>query len=221
MARFAFLTPPAPTGVGGVFYCRYGSADISALIFGALAVLGQDDAWEQLDPANMSPEEAAQYFRNLSYEAFGTMNFLVGALLPYMTAVAPSCALPCDGSTYSRVDYPLLYAALPAAFIVDADNFTVPDLSGRFPIGIDATNGIDLADTGGNDEVTLSVDNLPSHNHSYTPPVLNLDLETPGAPDVFAAGIGLTTTTGSTGGDQPFSILNPFVAVRWGIVHGQ
>ncbi|MCK5430911.1 MAG: hypothetical protein KAI94_15640, partial [Anaerolineales bacterium] len=40
---------------------------------------------------------------------------------------------------------------------------------------------------------------LPAHTHTYTPPVVDVDLEGPGIPDVLAARLGSAIPTGSTG----------------------
>jgi len=143
-------------------------------------------------------------------------NALLGTVVPYMGDVIPQYLLLCDGGTYQREDYPDLYAILPASLIIDADTFSVPDMAGLVILGTSLT--YPHLSTGGESEHTLTEAELASHAHGYTPPVPNVDLETPGAPDLLAAGVGLTTFTGSAGSDQPHNNLQPYIAMYYCMV---
>jgi len=64
------------------------------------------------------------------------MSGLIGMIVPhFMGSIAGLNLLPCDGTVYNRVDYPLLYAALKVVFIIDEDTFRVPDLRAHFLLG--------------------------------------------------------------------------------------
>lgn len=76
-------------------------------------------------------------------------------------------SLLCDGSEYEAADYPELFALLPEALKTE-DTFVVPDLRGRALIG--AGQGIGLTERGlaeelGTEAETLTIDQMPSHNH--------------------------------------------------------
>jgi microcystin-dependent protein len=133
----------------------------------------------------------------------------------------PANIIECDGATRLRVDFPLLWDVLDQEYIIDADSFRTPDLRGRLIIGVGTGAGLTtrlLADTGGAEAVTLSVDQLPAHTHSVNESGLNVDVEPPaGVPDA-AGGLPLPSTTGSTGGGDPVSIMPPFYALRYGMV---
>lgn len=140
----------------------------------------------------------------------------------YQTARSslPSWALACDGATYNRVDYPDLYAALDAVYIVDADTFTVPDLRDRVPVGSGSSYGV--GDEGGEADHTLTVSEMPSHNHSYEYHIhaTGLDVEGAGVPDLSSSPPlpAFFPTTGNKGGDQPHNNMQPYHALRFAII---
>lgn len=184
----------------------------------------------------VTPEETAQVFQDMFFEYLEGEPCMLGAILPYATTTPPDYTLPCDGSSYTRIAYPQLYAALSSAYITDADNFITPDLTGRAIIGAGA--GVDLTErlmgeSGGTEAHTLIVAELPAHDHTtdphqhfYDKPVLNLDLEAPGAPDILALGQPFVPTLTSsegvtvniTGEDQPHNNMQPFHTLRYCIV---
>jgi len=184
-------------------------------VTGALDLLGQPENWEQ--HGAITPDEISEAMRDMlwSYLNEGTV-CMIGAIIPFATADVPDNALACDGAEYARDDYPELYSVLDTVFIIDADSFVVPDMRNAVPIGMGIT--WDIGDTGGEVEHTLTVAEMPSHAHTYVPPVFNVDIEAPGAPDPIAAGIGLPTNTGDTGGGDPHNNMPPFVALRYCIV---
>lgn len=175
-----------------------------AILLDALLLMRDRYRWP-VDDATYDDIEAAV---SKAQEAVMT-NALIGTIV-FRGGPPADNELVCDGAQYARVDYPILYEKLAAVFIVDADNFTVPKLTNRFVTGVDE---IGIGNQGGAPTVTLTEANLPPHTHLYTPPVLNVDIEGAGVPDVFAAGVGLPTQTGSTGSATPFSILPPYSGV--------
>lgn len=65
----------------------------------------------------------------------------IGAVVPYTSNDVPSGFLLCDGSTYNKADYPLLYAKTPAALRIDENTFKVPDLREKFVEGASGNIG--------------------------------------------------------------------------------
>lgn len=142
-------------------------------------------------------------------------NILLGTIFPYATYSRPDGALECDGAQYARVDYPALYAAIDPVFHVDVDYFVVPDLRNRFPFGEGGFVG--LGDTGGQETVQLTVDELPAHSHGYTGVSPDIDLEDVGVPQITAASVLPFQTTTETGGNQSHDNMPPYLTLRWAI----
>lgn len=137
-------------------------------------------------------------------------DMLIGSVIPWLIN-PPAGWLVLDGSTYASADYPELSALLPTHLISGA-NFVLPDVEAAFPFGvIDEDDGSQVA---GSNVLTLSVGQLPAHNHTYTPPVLSINAETPVVP-VPTAGIGTPTSTGNTGDGDDIDIR----PLRFGLVY--
>lgn len=179
-----------------------------AQVADALTALSIDDNWEQGGTVSVSDATEAA---TLMIEEFNPM---IGWLWPIATAVVPDNMLLCDGSTYNRVDYPDLYAALDTAFIVDADTFVVPNLVDRVPVG--SGNLFSVGEIGGEVDHTLTTGEIPSHQHSidgYIPGVALTPGELPVLTDV-----AVPSGTGFTGGGSAHNNMQPFQAMKWGIV---
>lgn len=218
------------------------------LVNGALSVLTKPYNYEAF--GSITPEQCAEILSEMFFEYQRDAPCMLGSIIPYATSSSPEGTLPCDGSSFNRVDYPQLYAVLDTAYIVDADTFVTPDLQGRTIIGVGA--GTDLTeraigDSGGEETHVLTTSELAAHTHDTEPhshsdsghvhgylyPTLNLDLESPGVPDLFAAGnppISLITDVGyaslssetvtvdSTGEDGQHQNMQPFHALRYCII---
>lgn len=93
-----------------------------------------------------------------------------GAITQYAGSAAPSGWLLCDGAAVSRTTYAALYAAVGTTFGAGdgSTTFNVPNLKGRFPVGIDAAQTeFDVrGETGGVKTVTLAEANMPAHTHA-------------------------------------------------------
>lgn len=146
------------------------------------------------------------------------MTSMIGTIIPFATSVIPSGMLLCDGTQYAREDYPELYAVLDSAFIVDTDNFIVPDLQGLF---IKGASGDNPGDTGGSHPISLSSNELPSHSHSYaTHSLIPLTIGA-GAPVTFYNIPDLPAVSGSTGSGNSFDARPPYLVLQYGIISGR
>ena len=74
----------------------------------------------------------------------------------------------CDGSAVSRSTYAALFAIVGTTHGSGngSTTFNLPDLRGKFVVGHHPSNGdYDVGDTGGAESVTLSVNEMPAHDH--------------------------------------------------------
>ena len=104
--------------------------------------------------------------------------------------------------------------AIPTGFVLCDGNNSTPNLSGRFVVGYDASNGdYDVNDTGGSESVTLTVNQIPAHTHNINLAVRAFYQE----PRNFGVGTDGSANnsedTGSTGGGQSHENRPPFYAL--------
>jgi len=187
-------------------------AHYSHIVSGALFDLTFPSNFEQL--GDDTPEQAAEKMFQVWWEFITNMGY-IGTVVPFVTATPPAGILECDGSTYLREDYPLLYAALDAAFIIDADTFSVPDLRNRTVVG--AGGLYSVADEFGAAEHTLTIAEMPEHRHpshihavSSADPVAGVPLPSPDLADA--------DWTGNEGGGNPHNNIQPSTALRMGVI---
>lgn len=91
----------------------------------------------------------------------------VGVVSPYAGSTAPTGWLLCDGSAYSKTDYPELFLCLNYAYGGSGDTFLVPDFRDRAPVG---AGSLALGHKDGAATKTLSVDEMPTHTHVVDDP---------------------------------------------------
>jgi len=90
--------------------------------------------------------------------------FPVGSILMYGAEYATSGWLLCNGQSLDTTTYSDLFAVIGYTFGGAGANFNVPDLREKFIIGV-KSGTYDLADTGGSNEVILTIAEMPSHTH--------------------------------------------------------
>ena len=109
------------------------------------------------------------------------------------------------------------------------NNLQTPDLRGRFVLGRNTINEGADNPTGGSSSVTLSVNNLPSHNHLYAgddhvdyihDSSYNAGANVSSRPGGYDAssddrGLGTIYRTSNTGSGQSFSIMPPYYKLAY------
>lgn len=222
------------------------SAESAAVLLFASEFLGIRENWldkgvDPLDEVTDADWDVIEKLVANMYEEY--MNPMLGLIMPIMSAVVPGNMLLCDGTTYLRVDYPALYAAIDSAFIVDADHFKVPDLRGRVPLGSGTGSGLSpysVGATGGEEKHALSQIEGPSHVHTlsdpgHTHPPLSPATLFIGSHAGGAAGVPATATntrdqlatTGSaatgismasSGSNVPHNNIQPYLSLNFAVV---
>jgi len=104
----------------------------------------------------------------------------VGTIQMYVGSVDPAdntSWLLCDGRSLlhtedvgqgpAPTEYYPLYQIIGTTYGGSGDNFNLPDLGGRVPIGVN--NNFALASQGGVEEITLTVNEMPAHSHVTQP----------------------------------------------------
>lgn len=145
----------------------------------------------------------------------------IGSIFPFAGASVPVGYLLCNGATYSVSTYPLLFNAIGGAYGGNGTTtFAVPNFQQRMPIG--AGGGYTLSNTGGVSSMSLGIDQLPSHTHSYTYNTTGSVSDSGaypvgGAPSVVnsISNDAQGGTTGSAGNGQVFNTMNPYIVVNY------
>lgn len=134
-----------------------------------IARVGFPDFWLER-AGGMTPDECAALGSQLFYDYAESDGYcMIGEVKAVALATLPAHLLECNGATYQRVDYPDLYAALDAEFIVNADEFTVPDLQGLTIIGAGVYNPGEITyavnELVGARRHSLLTSEMPMHTH--------------------------------------------------------
>jgi microcystin-dependent protein len=100
---------------------------------------------------------------------------LPGEIVEYAGAFPPTGWLLCDGQAYSRTAYAALYAVIGTMYGAGdgSTTFNVPDTRGRTSIGAGAGAGLTnraLGGRGGEENHTLSWNEMPVHSHGVNDP---------------------------------------------------
>lgn len=109
----------------------------------------------------------------------------------------------CDGSVLAISENTTLFQLIGTTFGGDGQQtFALPDLRGRVPVGVGQGSGLSnyiIGQLSGVENVTLSVTQLPSHQHVVSPAANNGE-QTSNRPDNAFPAVGgyYATTTNST-----------------------
>lgn len=89
-----------------------------------------------------------------------------GTIVPILTSQEPGDGWKvCNGQSLRKDEYPRLFSIIGGSFGETPDTFRLPDLRGRVPIGADGAAALAPLSIGGAASVTLSVDQMPLHDH--------------------------------------------------------
>jgi microcystin-dependent protein len=152
----------------------------------------------------------------------------VGEIRMFAGNFAPAGWMFCEGQLLPISEYETLFQLIGTTYGGDGEStFALPDLRGRVPIH--QGNGFILAETGGAEEITLTVAQISAHSHpalgstaiaSSTDPAGNVFARVTVAA-VFPYGTDnppqpiSPQAVGSVGGSQPHTNFQPYLCVNY------
>lgn len=154
----------------------------------------------------------------------------VGEIRMFAGNFAPAGWMFCEGQLLPISENETLFQLIGTTYGGDGqETFALPDLRGRLPIhqGVNSSTGINyvLAETGGAEDITLTVSQIPAHSHSFLGSSGNGSQAGP-AGALFASSTVVTPyaveTAGAAmapssispvGGSQPHTNFQPYLCV--------
>ena len=152
----------------------------------------------------------------------------VGEIRMFAGNFAPAGWMFCEGQLLPISENETLFQLIGTTYGGDGEStFALPDLRGRLPMH--QGNGFILAETGGAEEITLTVQQIPAHSHPILGSALNATTTSPTGnvaatmPEVttFAYGTDLppanlnAQSISPTGGSQPHTNFQPYLCVNF------
>src|SRR5436190_22292054 len=148
----------------------------------------------------------------------------VGEIRMFAGNFAPAGWMFCEGQLLPISENETLFQLIGTTYGGDGQStFALPDLRGRVPIH--QGNTFVLAQTGGAEQVTLTVNQIPAHTHpllastgpgSANTPVGNVTGESPSL-SVYIEDAPSTNlnpaAVGNTGGSQPHTNFEPYLCI--------
>jgi microcystin-dependent protein len=129
----------------------------------------------------------------------------VGEIRIFAGNFAPAGWMFCEGQLLPISENETLFQLIGTTYGGDGQStFALPDLRGRLPLHFGG--GFTLAETGGAEEITLTVQQIPAHSHAFLAtnnPATGLD------PANQSLGITQSASITAYGTDAPLVALNP------------
>jgi microcystin-dependent protein len=148
----------------------------------------------------------------------------VGEIRIFAGNFNPSGWMFCEGQLLPISEYETLFNLIGTTYGGDGEStFGLPDLRGRIPLH--QGNGFTLAETGGVEEVTLTVNQIPAHSHPF---IATTDISNQGSPNgtlcaqpsvtklyfaVAGAAAMAANSTTPVGGSQPHTNFQPYLCL--------
>jgi microcystin-dependent protein len=150
----------------------------------------------------------------------------VGEIRMFAGNFAPAGWMFCEGQLLPISEYETLFNLIGTTYGGDGQStFALPDLRGRLPMH--QGNGFTLAETGGVEEITLTVSQIPTHSHPALASTSTASANSPASnvggrvtiAAVFPYGTDRPvapispSAVSSTGGSQPHTNFQPYLCV--------
>lgn len=152
------------------------------------------------------------------------MEHFIATILLFGGNFAPRGWALCQGQLLSIAQNTALFSLLGTTYGGNGQTtFALPDLRGRTPIGAGQGPGlwdVSLGEVSGSMTQTLNVNQIPAHVHQMSAATGDQTTNRPnaGAPargGVYGAPNDFGTATSQAGGNQPFSIMQPYVGMNY------
>ncbi len=148
----------------------------------------------------------------------------VGEIRMFAGNFAPAGWMFCEGQLLPISENETLFNLIGTTYGGDGQStFALPDLRGRIPIH--QGNSFILAESGGAEEITLTVNQIPAHSHAFlastnvansSSPAGALPAQSAAADlyieDTASASLSASSVT-SVGGSQPHTNFQPYLCV--------
>ncbi|MGA7614705.1 MAG: tail fiber protein [Thermoanaerobaculia bacterium] len=147
----------------------------------------------------------------------------IGEIRMFAGNFAPAGWMFCSGQLLPISEYDALFNLIGTTYGGDGQStFALPDLRGRIPIH--QGNGFIMGETGGAEEVTLTVPQISAHSHPFLAANATAASSNPAAAllaeptaSIYNAGtnpVGMSPqVVSSTGGSQPHNNFQPYLCV--------
>ena len=146
----------------------------------------------------------------------------VGEIRMFAGNFAPAGWMFCEGQLLPISENETLFNLIGTTYGGDGQStFALPDLRGRIPLHFG--NGFTLAETGGAETVTLTVNQIPAHSHPLlcssnsangSNPTLLAEATTVSPFSVIPPTVAMAPqSVSSVGGSQPHSNFQPYLCV--------
>jgi microcystin-dependent protein len=150
----------------------------------------------------------------------------IGEIKMFAGNFAPVGWMFCDGQLLPISEYETLFNLIGTTYGGDGQStFALPNLQSRIPVH--QGDQFVLAETGGTEEVTLTVSQIPAHTHALLGSTDIANTPNPGASILARSGqvqmflnadatLAMSPNAiGPAGGSQPHTNLQPFLAVNF------
>jgi len=151
----------------------------------------------------------------------------VGEIRMFAGNFAPAGWMFCEGQLLPISENETLFNLIGTTYGGDGQStFALPDLRGRIPVH--QGNGFILAETGGVEEVTLTINQIPAHGHPFlasttqgsaATPIGNVVAQTIGAFSPYIEDVPTTNMNAQAitaiGGSQPHTNFQPYLCINF------
>jgi microcystin-dependent protein len=148
----------------------------------------------------------------------------VGEIRMFAGNFAPAGWMFCEGQVLPIAENEVLFQLIGTTYGGDGQStFALPDLRGRLPVHFGS--GVNLAETGGAEQVTLTVQQIPAHSHAMVGSTDAAQDTSPANKVTAQSGAALmyiqdqpdssmsANAVVAVGGNQPHTNMQPYLCV--------